>query len=91
MIESSTAEVWRCTICDWVWFKSQGKIPNRCPNPKCRKAVKMADAETVAKVDAAWQTIVDATVDARRRDLAHDPTTCRVYRCGRCTAAGKKF
>ena len=44
MVETTTVEVWRCTICGWVWFKREGKIPKRCPNAKCRKLYTTAPA-----------------------------------------------
>lgn len=44
MIKTSTAEVWECTICSWVWFKRIGKTPKRCPNAKCRKLSSTAPA-----------------------------------------------
>lgn len=83
MIESSTAEVWRCTICNWVWFKRRNKTPKRCPNPRCRKAVKMAE----------WITLVNATVAGiTRLRMTHGPDSdCRTYRCFECIALGKKF
>jgi hypothetical protein len=70
MIESSVAEVWRCSECGWVWFKKAGKIAKRCPNPKCRK---LANYVTVTPKELAQVT-------------GHDAATCRVWGCLMCKA-----
>ena len=32
-----TREVWHCDVCDWEWLPDSSKVPDRCPNRKCRK------------------------------------------------------
>lgn len=37
MLTTMLLEVWKCSDCEWAWFKKDGIEPARCPNVRCRK------------------------------------------------------
>ena len=54
-MSKATREVWHCDICGWEWLPDTNKVPERCPNRKCRKrnwnaAVERIDAKFLGRL-----------------------------------------
>jgi hypothetical protein len=68
MMSRRTREVWHCDVCGWEWLPDTNKVPERCPNRKCRKrswnqqeAHDNAIAESLIRAEAIRHTMHDLT------------------------------
>ena len=79
-----------CDVCSHEWLPTPGVVYTHCTSSKCRS--RKWDSQHVEpmgdlnKLQPKRRVEVQALINTNLRS-AHDPKTCRIYKCGMCALA----